>query len=128
FARRSAALERACPPERQRERLLRQELGAEVGLRTRVRDAPATVEMAEVRDDAAAEQRQPRRRRVERGRTRTPEAERRQVDVEHPAREVGARDVVERHAREAAPLAVVLRVLVVDAVVAERAEKEVREW
>src|SRR4029453_8293274 len=109
---RPAALERARHAERERERLLGEELEADVGLSARVRDPPAAFRVRHVRDDTAAEQREPRPWCIERRRAESTEAQRWKIRLEHGAREVGACDLIERHAGEATPFAVVLRVLV----------------
>ena len=88
---------------------------------------PAIGRAVDIGHEPAREQRRPQPAQVRARRAGAAEAPRRQVPLEHRPREVAPADLVELRAGEAVVLAVALLFAVVDVVVAEAAEEEVRE-
>ena len=123
---RPVALEGIGVADRKRQRLLDQQHQLHVHLGAGI-DQHAVIDQIRVGHETGREQREARPGAVELEKAQVPEAPRRQVQVDHRLAEVRAAHRVDVDAREAGHGAVALGILVVDVVVAERAEEEVRE-
>src|SRR5690349_10316720 len=122
-----APLERAGVPAREGERLHGEELEADIDLRPRPADLSSRRLVIEVRHETVREEGEPGPRGVEVERAGAAKTEPREVPVDERLREIPPAHLVQFQAGKRLVQAVPLRVAVIDHVVPEAAEVDVRE-